>query len=175
MFESHCHDLISSALFYNFNPLKSNIYNGLLFWSITEPDTEEGKARASIQNNTYVALNNSAQIIFKTSALKVNSVLTYLSEQEIKKTILKEAKVELYLLHQWHYNLEVWKCKIERNNPGLLQIHDTAEMCVLYIQFHDKSICVWMLYIGREKYLINSKWRYIRRWNLETRKDTSLY
>lgn len=84
MFKSQCHNLFSSALFYNFNLLKSNIYNDPLFWGIIEPDREEGKVRTRIQVNTYAALNNSAQIIFETSALKVNSdSVMYLSDQEI--------------------------------------------------------------------------------------------
>ena len=68
-------------------------------------------------------------------------MLTYPSEQEIKN-YFKRAKIELYLLYQWCYNMEVWNCKTERNNPGLLQIHDMAEICILSFHFGDKSLCV---------------------------------
>lgn len=73
MFESQCQNPISSGLFYNFHLLKSSTYNGPLFWDIIEPDREEGKVRASIQNNSFVALNDSTQNILEMSALEVNS------------------------------------------------------------------------------------------------------
>ena len=96
MFKSQCQNPISSGLFYNFHLLKSSTYNGPLFWDIIEPDREEGKVRASIQNNSYVALNDSTQNILEMSALEVNSDNTNKSWCARDKKLLKK-KLELGL------------------------------------------------------------------------------